>query len=178
MKRIAFVAVLIMAVSQVSSRAQTQQASASSQKSLAATLGIYVFPSQGQSASQQSQDEAACYKWAVSNTGVDPFAANQQNQQQQAQAQATAQSGQGQGVRGAARGAAAGALIGGIAGSPGTGAAVGAATGAVVGRSRRRQAEEQAAQQSAASSQATAQQIDAFKKAFGACMEGKHYIAK
>jgi hypothetical protein len=177
MKRIAFVAALIMAVSQVSSRAQTQ-APASAQKSLAATLGIYVFPSQGQSASQQSQDEAACYKWAVSNTGVDPFAASQQNQQQQAQAQATAQSGQGQGARGAARGAAAGALIGGIAGDAGTGAAVGAATGFVAGRARKRHAEDQAAQQSAASSHATAQQMDAFKKAFGACMEGKKYITK
>jgi hypothetical protein len=178
MKRILAIAVLIALASQVSSRAQTQPAAASAQKSLAATLGIYVFPSQGQSASQQSQDEAACYKWAVQNTGVDPFNAAQQNQQQQAQAQATAQSGQGQGARGAARGAAAGALIGGIAGDAGTGAAVGAATGFVAGRVRKRHAEDQAAQQSAASSQATAQQMDAFKKAFGACMEGKKYITK
>ena len=176
MKKIVFAALLIMIASQLSSRAQT--APASSQKSLAATLGIYVFPSQGQSASQQSQDEAACYKWAVQNTGVDPFNAAKQNEQQQAQAQATAQSGQGQGARGAARGAAAGALIGGIAGDAGTGAAVGAATGFVAGRVRKRHAEDQAAQQSAASSSATAQQMDAFKKAFGACMEGKKYITK
>jgi Glycine-zipper domain len=178
MKRIAFVAVLIMIASQLSSRAQTQPAPASTQKSLAATLGIYVFPSQGQNATTQSQDESACYKWAVQNTGVDPFNAAKQNQQQQAQAQAQAQGAQSEGVRGAARGAAGGALIGAIAGDAGTGAAIGAATGAVVGRSRRKQAESQAAQQSASSQQATAQQMDAFKKAFGACMEAKKYIVK
>jgi len=176
MKKIVFAALLIMVASQLSSRAQTAPASA--QKSLGATLGIYVFPSAGQNATTQSQDEAACYSWAVKNTGVDPFNASKQNQQQQAQASATAQSGQGQGARGAARGAAAGALIGGIAGDAGTGAAVGAATGFVAGRVRKRQAEDAAAQQSAASTQATAQQMDAFKKAFAACMEGKKYIVK
>lgn len=178
MKRILVIAALIALASQVSSRAQTQPAPASAQKSLGATLGIYVFPSQGQNATTQSQDEAACYKWAVENSGVDPFNASKQNQQQQAQAQAQAQAAQGEGVRTAGRGAAGGALIGAIAGDAGKGAAIGAATGAVVGHSRRKQAESQAAQQSSSSQQATAQQMDSFKKAFGACMEAKHYIVK
>lgn len=178
MKKVVFAALLIMVASQLSSRAQTQPAPASAQKSLAATLGIYVFPSQGQNATTQSQDESACYQWAVQNTGVDPFNAAKQNEQQQAQAQAQAQGAQGQGVKTAAKGAAAGALIGGIAGDAGTGAAAGAAAGAIAGRHRRKQAEAQAAQQSASSQQATAQQMDAFKKAFGACMEAKKYIVK
>ena len=178
MKKIGFAALLIMVASQLSSRAQTQPAPASAQKSLAATLGIYAFPSQGQNATTQSQDEAACYQWAVGNSGVDPFNAANQNQQQQAQAQAQAQGAQGQGVKTAAKGAAAGALIGGIAGDAGTGAAAGAAAGAIAGRHRRKQAEAQAAQQSASSQQATAQQMDAFKKAFGACMDAKKYIVK
>jgi len=45
---------------------------------------------------------------------------------------------------------------------------------------RREQAEaqEQVVVQSAQSQQATQEQIDGFKKAFSACMEGKSYIAK
>ena len=43
------------------------------EQSLASTLNIYVFPSKGQAESQQSEDESACYQWAVQNSGVDPF---------------------------------------------------------------------------------------------------------
>ena len=42
-------------------------------KTLAATMNVYVFPSNGQDAAQQSKDEAECYNWAVTNTGTDPF---------------------------------------------------------------------------------------------------------
>jgi hypothetical protein len=161
-------------------------AQSSGQKSLATTLNVTAFPAAGQNAQQQSQDEAACYQWAVQNTGVDPFdaqkkaqAAQQQAAQQQQQAQAA---GQGSAVKGSAKGAAAGALIGAAAGDAGTGAAVGAATGAVAGRRQKKKAEASATQQAQAqgqqAQQASAQQIDAFKKAFCACLEGKKYIAK
>lgn len=43
------------------------------EQSLASTLNVYVFPSEGQDSSQQSRDESDCYQWAVSNTGSDPF---------------------------------------------------------------------------------------------------------
>jgi len=56
------------------------QAQSGGQQSLGASLGVQVFPAAGQNASQQSQDEAACYEWAVGNSGSDPF----QLQQQQA----------------------------------------------------------------------------------------------
>ena len=155
------------------------------QKSLSQTLNVSAFPQVGQNAQQQSQDEAACYQWAVQNTGTDPFELQKKAQQQQQQtAQATAQAqaaGEGQGVKTAAKGAAAGALIGAAAGDSGTGAAVGAVTGAVVGRGRKKQAEAQAQQvqaQGQQAQQATAAQMDGFKKAFCACMEGKKYIAK
>lgn len=155
------------------------------QKSLSSSLNIAAFPQVGQSAQQQSQDEAACYDWAVKNTGTDPFdlqkkAAQQQQQTAQASAQAQA-AGEGAGVKGAARGAAGGALIGAVAGDAGTGAAIGAVTGAVVGRGRKRQAQAQAEQvqaQGAQAQQATAAQMTSFKKSFCACMEGKKYIAK
>jgi hypothetical protein len=160
-------------------------AQSSGQKSLSSTLSIYAFPQAGQKPEQQSQDEAACYSWAVQNTGVDPFelqkkAAQQQQQTAQAAGQTQA-AGAGAGVRGAAKGAAGGALIGAAAGDAGTGAAVGAAAGAVAGRRKKKQAEAQAQQvqaQGQQAQQATAAQMDNFKKAFCVCMEGKKYIAK
>ena len=157
----------------------------SAQKSLSQTLSVSAFPQAGQNAQQQSQDEAACYQWAVQNTGTDPFDLQkkaQAQQQQTAQAAGQAQAaGEGAGVKGAAKGAAAGALIGAAAGDTGTGAAVGATVGAVAGRRKKKQAEAQAEQvqaQGAQAQQATAAQMEGFKKAFCACLEGKKYIAK
>jgi hypothetical protein len=168
--------------------AQTQPAAAPAPpKTLAATINVYVFPTEGQPPEQQSTDEAACYNWAVQNSGSDPFALQQQAQQQQQQAQQQQQqiaaSGQGAGVKGAVGGAAAGALIGEIASDDaGKGAAYGAAAGAVVARrgTKRKQAEasQQVAQQSQQAQQATAQQIENFKKAFSVCLEGKKYLVK
>ena len=174
MKRILAIAVLITVAAQFSSLAQTQPA----QKTLGATMGVYVFPTQGQPANVQSQDEAQCYSWAVQQAGVDPFQLSKQAQQQTAAAQQQAQAAEGQGVRGAARGAAGGALIGAIAGDAGKGAAIGAATGFVVGRAKKRAAQDQAQQQAASTQQATAQQMDSFKKAFSVCLEAKHYMVK
>jgi len=157
------------------------------QQTLASTLGIQVFPAAGQEATQQSQDEAACYDWAVGNTGSDPFQVQQQQaadaQQAQAAQQQASQAGKGAGARGAVRGAAAGAVIGEIANDDaGKGAAYGAAAGVVAGRRRGRQAEQQAQQQVEAQSQQTQQasqaQMNNFKKAFSACLEAKQYIAK
>jgi hypothetical protein len=163
------------------------QAQATGQQSLAGTLGIYVFPSQGQDAKQQSEDEAACYQWAVTNSGVDPFDAQKQQQaaaeQGAAAQQEAAQAGKGSGARGAVGGAAVGALVGEIADDDaGKGAAWGAGVGLIAGRrhARREQAEAQetAAVQTVTAQEATQEQIDGFKKAFSACMEGKNYIAK
>ena len=116
--------------------AQTQtQTQSTGQKTLAATMNVYVFPNAGQNASQQSKDEGECYNWAVQNTGTDPFQLQKQAQAQQQQAaaaqQQASQSAQGSGMKGAAKGAAAGALIGGIGGDAGKGAAIGATTGAL-----------------------------------------------
>ena len=157
------------------------------QKSLSSTIEVYVFPTEGQDASQQSKDEAECYQWAVQNTGVDPFDLAKQAEQQQQQAAATqqeiAQAGQGAGARGAVGGAAAGALIGEIASDDaGRGAAYGAAAGAIVARRRTRRAKAEASQQVEQQSQqaqkATAEQIENFKKAFSVCLEAKEYMVK
>ncbi len=92
---------------------------AEGQKTLAATMDVYVFPTEGQDSSQQSKEEAECYNWAVDNVGTDPFqlskeaeAAAQQAEQTKQQA---AEAGKGAGANGAVKGAAVGALIGEIA---------------------------------------------------------------
>lgn len=158
----------------------------SGQKTLAATMNIYAFPSKGQTPEQQSKDEAECYQWAVTNTGTDPFQLQKQAEHQKAQTEqqkAQAQSaGQGAGAVGAAKGAAAGALIGSISGDAGQGAAIGATVGVVSGRRKARAAQEQATQQAEQAGQqaqaATADQMNNFKKAFGVCLEAKGYMVK
>jgi hypothetical protein len=156
-------------------------------KTLAATLDVFVFPTEGQATDQQSKDEAACYSWATDNTGSDPFqlqkddaAAKKQAEQQVAQTQAATQ---GAGAKGAVKGAAAGAIIGEVSGGDaGESAAIGAAAVGISSRRRARsanqQAEQQAEQQSEASEHATEEQVGNFKKAFSVCLEAKDYMVK
>lgn len=165
----------------------SQAGAQTGQKTLAATLDVYVFPSAGQAADQQNKDEAECYQWAVNNTGSDPFSVQKQQaaaaQQAQAAQQQASQAGKGAGARGAVGGAAVGALVGEIADDDaGKGAAYGAAVGVIAGRRRGREQQQQAQAQVQAQSQQTAhasqQQIDNFKKAFSICLESKKYMVK
>ena len=183
------IAMLSLFVMMAPSALWAQMAPASSgQKSLAATMNIYAFPTKGQSASQQSEDEAACYQYAVQQTGVDPFQLQQQAaaQQQQVAAaqQQSAQASQGGAAKGAVGGAAVGALIGSVAhgASAGEGAAYGAAAGLLIGHRRQKEAQQQAQQQataqSAAIQQGTQAQMTDFKKAFSVCMQAKNYMVQ
>jgi len=156
-------------------------------QSLAGTLEVYVFPSEGQPPDQQSKDESECYDWAVTNTGSDPFQARKDAeaaQQQAAQQKAASQNASaGAGARGALRGAAAGALIGEIASDDASkGAAYGAAIGVARGRRQARAYQSQTAQQAdqyAASETAYSEdKITNFKKAFSVCLEAKEFMVK
>lgn len=160
---------------------------AHAQQTLGSTMEVYVFPAEGQDAAQQSKDEAACYEWAVDNTGSDPFDLAKQEQadaqQAQAEQQAAKQAGKGSGARGAVRGAAAGALIGEIANDDASeGAAWGAAAGAIHGRRQGRKAQAQAQQQAQSQAEqreeATEQQLANFRNAFSVCLEAKDYMVK
>jgi len=182
MKRVIMVAGVIALLGVSLAAAQSE-----GQKTLAATMEVYVFPTEGQTAEQQSKDEAECYNWAVGQTGNDPFDLSKQAEQQQQQSEQAAkeaeQVGQGAGAQGAVKGAAAGALVGAIASDDaGKWAAYGAAAGAVSGRRRGRHAQQQATQQveqqSQQAQQATAEQLENFKKAFSVCLEAKDYMAK
>ena len=180
MKRTLFLATL-------ATLAAVSFAAAQGQKTLSSTMDVYVFPSDGQTAEQQSRDEAECYSWAVQNTGTDPFDLAKQAQQQQQEAEQAKQEaqnvGKGAGAGGAVKGAATGALIGEIVSDdPGKGAAYGAAAGMIRGRRRgqqaQQQAEAQADQQAQQAKQATEQQMGNFKKAFSVCLEAKEYMVK
>jgi hypothetical protein len=186
MKR-ALVVVGVIAFAAVSLAVAQSGSESSGQKTLAATMNVYVFPTEGQNAEQQSKDEAECYNWAVGQTGTDPFDLGKQAQQQQQQAEQAQkeaeQVGKGSGAQGAVAGAATGALVGAIASDDaGKWAAYGAAAGVVAGRRRGRQAQQQATQQveqqSQQAQQVTAEQLENFKKAFAVCLEAKDYMAK
>ena len=139
----------------------------SAQSNIAGPLNMYVFPAQGQDKETQDQDEYACYKWAVEQSGIDPI--------NPPDVQADPNAGTGAVLGTSARGAAAGAAVGAITGSAGQGAAIGATLGAFGGMRRRRAAEAGAEQQAA---QQEAAMMNSFKKAFAACLEGKGYTVK
>lgn len=159
---------------------------ATNASALSSSLGVYVFPSKNQSAQRQSNDEAACFGWAKSQTGIDPLAIAPQTAPASQQTASPANAGAGAPVRGAVGGAVAGTAIGAIAGNAGKGAAIGATTGVLAGVAAKNRAQQQAAvqqqqQQDAAAQQAQAsiaQQRATYNKAFSACMEGKGYAAK
>lgn len=131
----------------------------------------YVYPAKGQSAEQQKSDEAACYSWAVQQSGFDPAKPPPPPAAAKPPTTATGTT-PGAGVRGAARGAVVGEVVGGNA-------SAGAAAGAVAarGQSRRQNAAtaQQGQQQASAQQQ---QQQAAFGKARAACLEGRGYSVK
>jgi Glycine-zipper domain len=148
--------------------------------SRASQVGLYVFPSAGQTKGVQLSEEQQCYDWAQQQTGIDPTTVTANTDSAaKASGDKAASATQGAAVGGAARGAAAGALIGAAAGDAGKGAAIGAATGAVAGRRAKRRAEGQAEQAGANQAVAVANdKIVQFKKAMTACLEGKGYTVK
>jgi hypothetical protein len=169
------------AAAQPAAPAASQAAPATAaQPGPSASLGLYVFPAKNQTPAQQSQDEQACYAWAKDQSGIDPAAvkANPDSAAKAAGAKADSAT-QGAAIKGAAAGAVGGAVVGGIAGDAGTGAGVGAVVGVAKGRKAKKQATAQAEKQAAEQNKAwAAGQIDTFKKAYSACVEGKGYTVK
>lgn len=137
------------------------------------SMDLFVYPSKGQSKSQQKKDEFECYNWAVEQSGIDPL------NLPKIEAPAPQTGPSGGAIVGGAKGAAAGAAIGAIAGDAGKGAAIGAVAGGLAGRRAGQQAQAQSNQQAQANVTAQEQQMkDSFKKAFSVCIEGKGYTVK
>ena len=146
-----------------------------------ATLGLMVYPGKGQDAAQQGKDEGECYTWAGQQTGIDPTVAPTPAP--------VADAPKGGAVKGAARGAAKGAAVGAVGDDDrhrdegnldaGEGAAAGAAAGAAKGRRQQKKAGKEAEAQAQQTAQTQdAGQKDTFKKAWGACLEGRGYTVK
>ncbi len=142
-----------------------------------AQVGLMVYPAKGQTAEQQKKDEAACYEWAETNTGLTLAVGSVDTEA--AAKNAAGQAGHGAVVKGAAAGTAGGLVIGAIAGDAGKGAAIGAVAGSMGGLRGRSRAKKQAAQAGAGqAAEANQQAIDQFKKAAAVCLEGRGYTAR
>ena len=153
------------------------EATSANAPSLAKQLGMYVFPTKGQTTAQQSADEAACYNWAAAQTGINPMGpAPNADSAAKVWMDKMSSATQGAGVVTGAKGAAAGTAIGAIAGNTGEGAAIGAVVGVLAGRRARKQAEQEAAVYGAQAAKQKQEQQDAeFAKAMTACLTGKGY---
>ena len=141
--------------------------------SIGSSIGVFIFPGEGQDQAQQDKDEVDCFKWAKEQTGYDPMNPTQ------VQAEQVDRSADGSAIRGAAGGAAAGAAIGAIAGDTGEGAAIGAIVGGIRGRRAKKYGDQ--VQQQQLNSNAQAQQdkmLEDYKRAFSVCMEAKGYTVK
>jgi hypothetical protein len=173
MKRILVCTVFALAVNMQAQ--QAPPAGSTPSPSMSTSLGLHAFPSKNQPPEVQSKDEYACYGWSKQNTGFDPVAAETANSQAQANKSSAPAA---PGAKGAAGGAAMGATAGAIGGDAGKGAAVGATAGGLRGRRAKKEAEKQAQKQQQGQAQKQQASLDGFKKAFGACMEGKGYTVK
>ena len=151
-------------------------AGAANAQSVAGSLGLVVYPSADQTADQQRTDEQECHAWAKETTGVDP--ANPEALQRPATAEQV-DSGAAAGA-GVARGLARGALMGNLADDDWEQwAAAGALAGGVRGAksAQRRNAQAQA-HATAEQQAAAAEQVEHFKRAFSACIEGRNYTIR
>jgi hypothetical protein len=136
---------------------------------------VFVYPANGQSAEQTDRDRYECHVWAVQQTGVDPSRADASPYERVVVQPANPPG------AGAVAGLIGGAILGSIIAGPrdaGAGAIIGGATGAIVGSASDANAQAQARQtqyqinQSAAAGRARA---DSYRRAIGACLQGRGY---
>jgi hypothetical protein len=136
---------------------------------------VFVYPANGQSAEQTDRDRYECHVWAVQQTGVDPSRADASPYERVVVQPANPPG------AGTVAGAIGGAIIGSIIAGPrnaGAGLVLGGATGAIVGSASDASAQAQAQQtqaqinQSAAAGRARA---DSYRRALGACLQGRGY---
>lgn len=140
---------------------------------------VYFYPKQGQTQPRQDRDRYECYLWANKKTGYDP---SRLQPDTRARVRVVAVPGPGHDT---AVGTVTGAVLGAAVSRPrdaGAGALIGAVAGAVLGsasdQSRQRAAnEEQARQDEAQARRAAASdaQIQSYRRALKACLEGRGY---
>jgi hypothetical protein len=136
---------------------------------------VFVYPANGQSPEQTDRDRYECHVWAVQQTGVDPSRSDANPY-----ARVVVQPANPPGT-GTAIGAISGAILGSIIAGPrnaGAGLVLGGATGAIIGSASDAQAQSQAQQTQAQINQSQAAgraQADSYRRAIGACLQGRGY---
>jgi hypothetical protein len=123
---------LILTVNLAAVSSAGAQTSSPPIKGMASTVGLYVYPKSGQSASKQLTDESQCYSNAKTQTGYDPNATTT--------AAAPKKDDQKSGDKSVAQGAARGAVISGATGGD---PAAGARRGAILGGIKAKRKEKQ-----------------------------------
>jgi hypothetical protein len=149
------------------------QSSSPPVKGIASTVGLYVYPKNSQSATQQLTDESQCYADAKTQTGYDPNATTTAAAPKKDDAKSKDD-------HDMAKGAARGAIISGATGGD---AAAGARRGAIIGgikekRKDKQQAEQAQKQADAAKTTTTPQPLDNFKRSMSACLDARGYSVK
>lgn len=136
---------------------------------------VYAYPLHGQATAQQDRDRYECYVWAKQQTGFDPSAPNVPEQ-----ARVRVVGGPPPGT-GTAVGAVTGAVIGAAISNPwdrGFGAIAGALIGSAIGSSAdaaNAQRSHEAAVVDRAQMQRIEHQAADYRRALGACLEGRGY---
>jgi outer membrane lipoprotein SlyB len=147
---------------------------------------VYVYPTKGQTPEQLDRDRYECNAWAVKQSNFDPSEVRVAPHQR---VRVVAMPPEGSNVP---AGAATGAVLGAVVSRPreaGAGAIIGAIAGAAIGAasdsSRQQQREQQVEEIQKArderNSQAAAnleQQAAGYRRAIGACLEGRGYTVK
>jgi hypothetical protein len=170
MKRIVSVLALLLTGSVAGSMPAAAQSSPAV-KGMASTVGLYVYPKNSQSATQQLTDESQCYNNAKTQTGYDP------NTTTTAAAPKKQDSKSGD-DHDMAKGAARGAIISGATGGD---AAAGARRGAIIGgikEKRKSKQETEQAQKQADAAKTTTTPLDNFKRSMSACLDARGYSVK
>jgi hypothetical protein len=136
---------------------------------------IFVYPTNGQSPEQTDRDRYECHIWAVQQTGVDPSRADASPYERVVVQPANPPG------SGTAAGAIGGAILGALIAGPrnaGAGLLIGGATGAVVGTAADASAQRQANMTQAQINESMAQghaRADSYRRALGACLQGRGY---
>jgi hypothetical protein len=136
---------------------------------------VFIYPNNGQSPEQTDRDRYECHVWAVQQTGVDPSRADANPYERVVVQPATPPGAN------TAAGAIGGAILGALIAGPrnaGAGLVLGGVTGAVVGSSvdanNQQQARMTQAQLNASASEGRAR-ADSYRRALGACLQGRGY---
>ncbi|MGV8059168.1 MAG: glycine zipper family protein [Smithellaceae bacterium] len=143
---------------------------------------VYFYPLKGQTAEQQSRDQYECYNWAMQQTGFDP---SQSSIPPERRVKVVPMPPPGHDT---AVLAIAGAVLGALIAGPrhaGAGALIGAGSGAVVGATSDVSRQQYAQQMDEAYNRRDqaldsryAEKASDFRRAMGACLEGRGYTVK